>query len=193
MQAQDVYKAHKNRVRRLSESSKTSKENPIEKVLDRDGNIDILFTGSKYDIPEVYDALNEITYELRGIHTSCRILPEGTRDIRMKCIEYDKNRALELRECLEPIRKQVSTGLRDFAKELLDINAKGRELLQAKQFRNPREARRWVEKYAKDTGAHTPLLDTLEFYYRYRDTNCKPVPPTYSEILISGKKVTKIS
>ncbi len=164
MLAKDVYKAHKNRIHRIAEKTRRYKTGaiPQDKVFDKNGNIDILFTGSDLPAPDIYERLNQITYELRGIHTHCRIIPQG-KNIHMICTETNKEDVIALKECLNPIKDQVAKGISNFARELL-------------------EQKNMQEKL----NATTPLLDILEYFDRYKRENCKPTEKKQSEITVAN-------
>lgn len=167
MLAKDVYDTHKNRIHRIAEKTRRYVDGtpvPQEKVLDKNGNIDILFTGSDIPAPEIFDKLNQITYELRGIHTHCRIIPQGN-DIHMICTEINKEDAIALKECLNPIKEQVAKGLSNFGREMLEQKNKQDKM-----------------------NAATPLLDIVEYYNRFKSEYCKPVTKKHSDITISGMR-----
>lgn len=193
MRAEEVYSNYKNTIRRLADKMRLpTKQNIQEKVFDREGNIDILFTASSSNIPDAIDFLNQITYELRGIYIACRIIPEGDRDIRMICLTSDKQEALELEKHLEPIRQHISNGLAEFGLEMLDLYYKQQEKLQSGEARTPREARRLMFKESQESGIAIPLLDIIEYFELYKEEHYKHIKKQVSEIVITGKKVTII-
>lgn len=163
MLAKDVYNSHKNIIHRIAKETKGYVTGPVpqEKVMDRKGNIDILFTGSNSPAPDIFEKLNQITYELRGVHTHCRIIPQE-KDIRIICSEMQKDDVLKLKNCLNPIREHVSTDIANFGREILT------------QHKTP-----------EGSSAITPLLDIVEYFYIYKNEHCRSVNIKKSEIIVN--------
>ncbi len=184
MKAIDVYEQNKRDIKIISDViRKEGKPGHIENIG--------LFIGSAQPFEPDLEILSSqvVGGEIFGNHTACQVVPVGIRDLRLTCVQTEKNKVKHLSECVKNIGMNIMKELTNLSIEqestVIDMIYKVRR----GQITDEQAANEMKTRLAK---SYHDEQEILNYYQKYKDSHCGKIIKTLSKIETKGSKVVEI-
>jgi hypothetical protein len=184
MKAIDVYEQNKRDIKIISDAMrKEAKPGHIE-------NIGV-FIGSAQPFEPDLEILSSqvVGGEILGKHTACQVVPVGTRDLKLTCIQTEKNKVKHLSDCVKSIGMDIMKELIDVSLEQESTAVDTIKKVRTGQLTNEQAAKEMKTRLAK---SYRDEQEILNYYQKYKDSHCGKIIKTLSKIETKGDKVVEI-
>lgn len=184
MKAKEVYERNERDIKIISDAMR--KRGAPGHVDTRKG----AYIGSSHPFEPELDFISSqvVGGEIIGNETMCQVVPIGTRDLKLVCVQTEDNKASELSKCVGSISKDIIIELANLALEqestVIDIIHKVRN----GQMTDEQAAKEMSQRLAK---SYQDEQEILNYYKRYRDEHCGKINKTLSAIETRGSKVVE--
>lgn len=184
MRAEEVYNKNKIKIRQMVDASRKTGERYCYIIHDKSNTDLILQTTDEENVKVGYETrIPKILDEIHGVHTRCRMIPVGNRDVKIACIERDKKDTEELRKCIIPISKNIEERLDKISNEFDEIYSMIKP--------TTREEKRKLTEL-QEMHLDKRLTEIEKEYNSYKEKNCKSVSKLFTGLQTEGKKIVSL-
>lgn len=184
MKAIDVYEQNKRDIKIISDAMrKEAKPGHIE-------NIGV-FIGSAQPFEPDLEILSSqvVGGEILGNHTACQVVPVGIRDLKLTCVQTEKDKVKYLSDCVKNIGFNVMEELTNLSIEQESTAIDMIRKVKRGQITDKQAANEMKTRLAK---SYHDEQEILNYYQKYKDSHCGKIIKTLSKIETKGGKVVEI-
>lgn len=188
MRAKYVYEKYKREIKQLADTvRKTGKPGHVLPDKEDAGLGVTSYQEFEKDID--FDSGEVISSEIAGIHTICQIKPVGMRDLRLTCVQMNKERAKEIKKCVLPEGMNMIIELSEISTEQEPTVRNIIDKVLRKQITSEEASKMIKQKLSKAIHDEESIV---RHYKKYRNSKCGKVDKLLTKIETRGSKVIEI-